>query len=82
MRNKWEDIQAEITHRIWVEFDRKFKGNKAKFAREAGCDEKTIRKLFDEGMNMKLELLFKLCDALEIEPSDVLKEIKNRKIKS
>jgi DNA-binding Xre family transcriptional regulator len=54
-------------------FMAKYKGNKLKFAKEAGCDEKAIRLLFDEGQGMTLNLLFKLCYPLDITPSELLK---------
>lgn len=50
----------------------KFAGNKLQFAKAAGCDEKTLRLLFEQGQGMTLNLLFKLAYALEISPSELL----------
>lgn len=50
----------------------KFKGNKLQFAKAAGCDEKALRLLFDEGQGMTLNLLFKLAFALDTTPSEIL----------
>lgn len=50
----------------------KFAGNKLQFAKAAGCDEKTLRLLFEHGQGMTLNLLFKLAYALEVSPSELL----------
>ena len=73
MQKELEEIKVEVTKRIHKEFMTKFAGNKLQFAKAAGCDEKTLRLLFDEGSGMTLNLLFKLCKALELQASDVLK---------
>lgn len=79
MQKQLEDIKKEVTRRIHTEFLSKFDGNKTKFAKEAGCDEKTIRLLFDFGQGMTLNLLFKLASALEINPSDLIKDLSLKK---
>lgn len=73
MQKQLEEIKQEVTKRIYKEFMVKFGGNKLQFAKAAGCNEKTIRLLFDEGAGMTLNLLFKLAKALEVEPSELLK---------
>lgn len=82
MQKSWEDIQAEVTNRIHIEFMAKYGGNKLKFAKDAGCDEKALRHLFDNGGNLSLKLFFKLCGALEIFPSEVLNGLSMRKKKN
>ena len=57
----------------------KFAGNKLQFAKAAGCDEKTLRLLFEQGQGMTLNLLFKLAYALEVSPSELLKGLSIRK---
>lgn len=79
MQNQLEEIKKEVTARIQKEFLKKFNGNKTHFAKKAGCDEKTIRLLFDFNQGMTLNLLFKLASALEIEPSDLLKGLSIKK---
>lgn len=76
MQNRWEDIQAEVTARLHKEFMAKYQGNKLKFAKDAGCTEGALRHLFDNGGNLSLKLLFKLSDALEIEPADFIRGLK------
>jgi hypothetical protein len=54
----------------------KYKGNKLQFAKKVGCDEKTIRLVFDKNQGMTMNLFFKIAFALEIEPSELIKDIK------
>lgn len=57
----------------------KFAGNKLQFAKTAGCDEKTLRLLFEQGQGMTLNLLFKLAFALDISPSELLEGLSIKK---
>ena len=57
----------------------KFAGNKLQFAKAAGCDEKTIRLLFEQGQGMTLNLLFKLAYALEVLPTELLEGLSIKK---
>ncbi|MBC7410109.1 MAG: XRE family transcriptional regulator [Arcicella sp.] len=79
MHNQLDEIKKEVTERIRKEFNAKFDGNKTHFAKSAGCDEKTIRLLFDFGQGMTLNLLFKLASALEMKPSELLDGLELRK---
>lgn len=54
----------------------KFNGNKSLFAKKVGCDEKTIRLIFDHSQGMTLNLFFKIAFALEVEPSELIKDLK------
>lgn len=78
MQKQLDEIKKEVTERVRKEFDKKFKGNKTQFAKKAGCDEKTIRLLFDFEQGMTLNLLFKLAYALELNPSDLIKDLSIR----
>lgn len=75
MQNRWEDIQAEVTARIYKEFITKYGGNKLRLAKDAGCDEKALRVLFEDGGNLSLKLLFKLAAALELQPCEILRDL-------
>ncbi|WP_264543051.1 MULTISPECIES: XRE family transcriptional regulator [Flavobacterium] len=79
MQKQLDDIKKEVTRRIHQEFLKKFDGNKTHFAKKAGCDEKTIRLLFDFGQGMTLNLLFKLAFALDLNPSDIIKDLSIKK---
>ncbi len=72
MQNQLDDIKIEVTKRLHDLFMKKFEGNKLKFAKAAGCNEKAIRLIFDEGQGVTLNLLFKLTYALDITPSQLL----------
>lgn len=73
MQNQLDSIKVEVTKRVHDLFMAKFHGNKLQFAKAAGCDEKALRLLFDEGQGMTLNLLFKLAFALDTTPSELLK---------
>ena len=54
----------------------KYKGNKLQFAKKVGCNEKTIRLIFDNNQGMTMNLFFKIASALEIEPVELIKDLK------
>lgn len=71
--NKQLDIiKKEVTERIYQRFMEKYNGNKLQFAKSAGVNESSIRDLFNDGQGMTLNMLFKLCSALDISPSEIL----------
>ena len=73
MQSQLYSLKEELTDRIYKRFMVKFKGNKLQLAKAANCDEKTIRKLFDENkQGMSINLLFKLTHALDVTPSELL----------
>ena len=72
MQSELDEIQLELTARIYRLFLEKFNGNKLAFAKAANCDEKTIRRLLDNKQGMTVNLLLKLAFALEIKPSNLL----------
>ena len=57
-------------------FMTQYDGNKLRFAKAVGCDEKTLRLIFDFNQGMTLNLFFKIAKALNIEPSELLKDLK------
>lgn len=79
MHKQLDEIKREVTERVRIEFLKKFDGNKTQFAKKAGCDEKTIRLLLDFGQGMTLNLLFKLAYALDLNPSDLIKDLSIKK---
>lgn len=72
VQKQLDKIKQELTSRIHQKFMSKFKGNKLQLAKTAGCDEKTIRKLFDGEQGMTINLLFKLAYALDTTPAKLL----------
>lgn len=79
MQKKLDEIKKEITDRIYKEFENKFENNNRKFAKAVGCDEKTIRLLFDHNQGMSLNLLFKIAAAIDVKPSELLKDLELKK---
>jgi len=71
MQQQLDKIKDEVTKRVYKLFMAKFAGNKLQFAKAAGCDEKTLRLLFEQGQGMTLNLLFKLAYALDVYSVDV-----------
>lgn len=76
VQKEWDKIQEQITSRIHKEFMAQYGGNKTRFAKKAGCDEKALRKLFEEQMGMSINLLFKLAKALGKDPSEFLEGLR------
>lgn len=72
MQQQLDKVKEEVTKRVFKLFMEKYAGNKLQFAKAAGCDEKTLRLLFEEGQGMTLNLLFKLSFALDVTPSALL----------
>jgi plasmid maintenance system antidote protein VapI len=79
MQKQLDEIKKEVVDRIRIVFLRDFDGNNRKFARAVGCDEKTIRYLFDHNQGMTLNLLLKISRAIQISPSELLKGLEFKK---
>lgn len=79
MDKELNDIKKEVTQRIYKEFVNKFDGNNRQFAKAVGCNEKTIRLLFDHNQGMTLNLFFKLAAAIDIKPSKLLEGLQIKK---
>ncbi|MGQ2985358.1 helix-turn-helix domain-containing protein [Flavobacterium sp.] len=79
MQKELDDIKREVTQRIYKEFQSKFEGNNRKFAKAVGCDEKTIRLIFDHNQGMTLNLFFRIAAAIEVEPSVLLEGLNFKK---
>lgn len=79
LEKQLDRIKKEVTKRLYEHFMAIYQGNKLRFAKDAKCDEKTIRLLFDEGQGMTLNLLFKLCFTLNVSPSELLEGIEIKK---
>jgi hypothetical protein len=76
VQKQLDEIKAELTKRIYILFMEKYEGNKLRFAKSASCDEKTIRLIFDKNQGITLNLFFKIAKALDIEPSELIKDLK------
>ena len=72
MQKQLDRIKKEVVQRIYVIFERDFDGNNRKFAKAVGCNEKTVRDLFEDNHGMTLNLLLKISRAVRITPSQLL----------
>lgn len=75
MQKQLEQIEIEIVQRIYKLFLVKFNGNKSEFARASQCTETTIRRVLRNEQGMTINLLLRLCVALEIEVSELFDEL-------
>lgn len=71
MQNQLGQIEIEIVQRIYRLFLVKFNGNKSEFARASQCTETTIRRVLRNEQGITINLLLRLCVALEIEVSEL-----------
>lgn len=75
MQKQLEQIEIEIVQRIYKLFLVKFNGNKSEFARASQCTETTIRRVLRNEQGITINLLLRLCVALEIEVSELFDEL-------
>ena len=75
MQIQLDEIKEKLVKRINILFQQQYNGNKLQFAKAVGCDEKTIRLIFDFNQGMTLNLFFKIAKALNIEPSELIKDL-------
>jgi len=72
-------LNIEITKRLYALHKEKFNGNNVHLAKASGCAESTIRNIFaklsdkDKGQDITIGMAFRLCHALEIELSELVK---------
>ena len=76
MQTELDYIKEALTKRIYILFMEKYKGNKLQFAKNVGCDEKAIRLIFDKNQGMTINLFFKIASALDVEPIELIKDLK------
>jgi DNA-binding Xre family transcriptional regulator len=74
VQKELDEIKNLLTQKIYILFLKKYNGNKLRFAKQVGCDEKTIRLIFDHQQGMTLNLFFKIASALEVSPSELINE--------
>lgn len=76
VQSELDQIKETLTERIRILFMEKHNGNKLQFAKKVGCDEKALRLIFDKNQGMTMNLFFKIAHALEVEPSELIKDLK------
>ncbi|TRW21467.1 helix-turn-helix transcriptional regulator [Flavobacterium zepuense] len=73
MPNTLEEIELELSKRIYKLFLKKFGDNKSEFARASNCTEGTIRRILLNKQGITINLLLRIAKALEVEITDLLK---------
>lgn len=68
------DLKFKIGNALKEKATQKF-SSKVAFANACDVDEKTIRRIFKGEQNLSIQLLKKICDALEIKMSALLIEV-------
>lgn len=74
MQNELEEIEEEVTQKIYKLFLEKFDGNKSAFAKATGCSETTIRRILRRQQGITINLLLRIVNALDTNVSDLFKD--------
>lgn len=75
MQKQLEEIEVELTKRIYKLFLLKFDGNKSEFARASQCSETTIRRVLRNEQGITINLLLRFAIALDTNASKLLEEL-------
>jgi DNA-binding Xre family transcriptional regulator len=81
MEREINKLKVEVTKRLFKLHTAKFNGNNVHLATACGCSESTIRNIFaklndkDKGQDITLGMAFRLCHALDVELSDLVKDL-------
>lgn len=73
MQKQLEQIEKELTERLYKLFLAKFNGNQSAFARASNCSETTIRRVFQNKQGITINLLLRFCSALDVDVTEILK---------
>lgn len=74
--SKEKDVLVKLADSIGKRAKVKFKSN-VEFANVCDVNESTIRRILQGQQNISVKVLKRICEALEIKMSDLLKEIGN-----
>lgn len=72
MQKQVEEIEVELIQRIYKLFLVKFNGNKSEFAKASQCSETTIRRVFRNEQGITINLLLRMCRALNTTTAEIL----------
>ncbi len=75
MQENIEKLEIELSRRLYQLYLEKFNGNKSAFARASNCTEGTIRRVFKNKQSVTINLLLRMCSALNISASEILKNL-------
>ena len=72
MQKQVEEIEVELIQRIYKLFLMKFNGNNSEFAKASQCSETTIRRIFSNKQGITINLLLRMCHALNTTTAEIL----------
>ena len=78
MQNQVDQIEVELIERIYKLFLKKFDGNKSEFARASKCTETTVRRVFKNEQGITINLLLRMCHALNINPNELFEGVSTK----
>ena len=79
MQKQVEEIEVELTQRIYKLFLVKFDGNNSAFAEASKCSETTIRRVFSNKQGITINLLLRMCYALNTTTAEILQGLSIKK---
>ncbi len=79
MQKQLENIEIELSQRIYKLFLSRFDGNKSAFARATGCKETTIRRILRNEQGITFNLLLRIAFALEVSVNELIKNLEIKK---
>ena len=79
MQNQIDQIEVELIQRIYKLFLKKFDGNKSEFARASQCTETTVRRVFKNEQGITINLLLRMCHALNIDANELFEGVITKK---
>ena len=78
MQNQVDQIEAELVQRLYKLFLVKFNGNNSEFARASKCTETTVRRVFKNEQGITINLLLRMCHALNINPNELFEGVSTK----
>jgi plasmid maintenance system antidote protein VapI len=75
VQRKIEEIEEEVTQKIYKLFLEKFDGNKSAFAKATGCSETTIRRVLRKQQGITINLLLRIANALDTNVSELFRNL-------
>ena len=79
MQKQLEQIESELSKRIFSLFLIKYNGNKSEFARASQCRESTVRRVLKNEQGITINLLLRMALALDTTVNELLKGLEIKK---
>ena len=75
MQKQIDEIHVKLTNRIYKLFLDKYKGNNSEFAKASNCSETTIRRVLKNEQGITVNLLLRMCYALNVSIEEIFKDL-------